>query len=75
MIETLIMVDEKWSIRVKQIIKKFRNSLMVTFYIIIVSINIIIYISFLYKVIIMFVFLENFWFMWNLQLEERETEN
>lgn len=74
MIETLIMVDEKWSIRVKQIIKKFRNSLMVTFYIIIVSINIIIYISFLYKVIIMFVFLENFWFMWNLQLEERETE-
>lgn len=48
---------------------------MVTFYIIIVSINIIIYISFLYKVIIMFVFLENFWFMWNLQLEERETEN
>lgn len=74
MIETLIMVDEKWNIRVKQIIKKFRNSLMVTFYIIIVSINIIIYISFLYKVIIMFVFLENFWFMWNLQLEERETE-
>lgn len=74
MIETLIMVDEKWNIRVKQIIKKFRNSLMVTFYIIIVSINIIIYILFLYKVIIMFVFLENFWFMWNLQLEERETE-
>lgn len=74
MIETLIMVDEKWNIRVKQIIKKFRNSLMVTFYIIIVSINIIIYISFLYKVIIMFVFLENFWFMWNLQLDERETE-